>query len=415
MGFLDTTLANGLRVVVEPMESATSAAGGFLVRTGSRDETPDQAGVSHFLEHMCFKGTARRTWQDITVGFDDLGSTYNAFTSKERTFYYGWVRRDDLDAQLDLLADMMRSALPPPEFDMEKNVILEEIAMSHDQIESHVYDLIHEKLYAGHPLQWPVLGHKETVAGLSRDGMHGYFSGRYNPANMVLVVAGNVRPDEVLASARRMCDDWPGGAPRPKRQPPATMQPGTTRLVLPQFKQQCICLAYPAPSAVDERDAETSDAVASVLGAANSRFYWQIVQAGVAHAASAWRVEYCDCGLMVLFGFCEPERCDALSDALRREAERITREGVSAEELQRVKNRRRTGLVAEAESPFYRLTQLADDVDTFDRPRDVEERMRRVERISIEEVADHLRRWPITGAGHLFSVGPREWPATAEK
>jgi len=413
MAFLDQTLPNGLRVVVEAMDSASSAAGGFLVRTGSRDEIAPQAGVSHFLEHMCFKGTEKRTWQEITIGFDDLGSTYNAFTSKERTFYYGWVRRDDLDAQLELLADMMRSALPPDEFSMEKNVILEEIAMSHDQLESHVYDLIHEKVYAGHPLNWPVLGHKQTVAELSRDQMHDYFSSRYNPANVVLVVAGNVRPEAVLDSARRLCDRWPGGGPRPARVAPPGPGDGITLLRLERFKQQCLCRVFPAPSAVDDRDTETSDAVASLLGGANSRFYWNIVQAGVAHSASAWRVEYCDCGLMVLYGFCEPQRCEALSDALRREAERITREGVREEELQRVKNRRRTGLVAEAESPFYRLVQLADDVDTFGRPRGVEERMQRIERLAARDVAEYLERWPITGEGRLFSVGPRDWPVGA--
>ena len=112
-GFVEHTLDNGLRVVIEAMSNVRSAAAGFLVRTGARDESPELAGVSHFLEHMCFKGTHRRDWRQITVDFDRLGSTYNAFTSKERTFYFGWVREQDLEQQIELLADMMRSALPP--------------------------------------------------------------------------------------------------------------------------------------------------------------------------------------------------------------------------------------------------------------------------------------------------------------
>ncbi len=118
-------LDNGLRVVIEVMPHVRSAAAGFLSRTGSRDETPELAGVSHFLEHMCFKGTPNRTWEQINVEFDEMGSSYNAFTSKRRTFYYGWVPQGDIDRQIELLADMMQSIMPPEDFEMEKNVILD--------------------------------------------------------------------------------------------------------------------------------------------------------------------------------------------------------------------------------------------------------------------------------------------------
>lgn len=408
--FFDRTLPNGLRVVVEPMESVSSAAAGFLARTGSRDETPEQAGVSHFLEHMCFKGTPKRTWQDITVRFDDLGSTYNAFTSKERTFYYGWVRRGDLFGQIELLADMMRSTIPAEEFDTEKKVILEEIAMSHDQLEHHVYDLIHEKAFAGHPLAWPVLGDEKTVGGLAREQMLQYVSDRYNPSNLVLLAAGNVDPDEVFQSAGKLCADWPSRPPRPERRPPPRCPAGQAVMQLERFKQQSVCWCHAAPSLIDERDGETADVLAALLGGPNSRFFWNIVQAGVAPIASAWRVDYCDTGLMVLFGFGEPERAEAMSDALRREAAKITAEGVSEDELQRVKNRRRTGLVVESESPYYRLVQLADDVDSYGRPRSVTERMERVARLTPRSIAEYLERWPIDGDGCLVSVGPRRWP-----
>lgn len=410
MAFAEKTLSNGLRVVVETMPGATSAAGGFLVRTGSRDETPEVAGVSHFVEHMCFKGTHRRSWQEITVGFDELGSTYNAFTSKERTFYFGWVRRNDLAAQLDLLADMMRSAIPEDEFNTEKNVILEEIAMSKDQLERHVYEQIHECAFAGHPLAWPVLGDEKTVGGLSRAAMWTYFSQRYNPANIILVVAGNVEPDAVYAVAEKLCADWPAGSPRPKRHAPPVCKPGVAVLQMDRFKQQAIALTYPGPSATDEGAHEAASCLASVLGGVNSRFYWNIVQAGVSPVAGAWRVDYCDVGLMVLFGFCEPERVEALTDALRREATKVSREGVTDEELNRVKNRARTAVAVEAESPYHRLSQLADDLDTYDRPRTVEERLALLDAVSPREIASCIERWPITGEASLVSVGPRKWP-----
>jgi predicted Zn-dependent peptidase len=155
---------------------------------------------------------------------------------------------------------------------------------------------------------------------------------------------------------------------------------------------------------------EASEALASILGGSNSRFFWNIVQEGLAPVAGAWRAEYGDAALLVLYGFCEPHRTEALSEAIRREAERITRHGVTEDEVRRVRNRRRTGLVVEAESPYHRLTQLADDIDTFDRPRNVAERMARVERLRPADLTAYLERWPITGDGFLVSVGPRRWP-----
>ncbi|MBN1489932.1 MAG: insulinase family protein, partial [Phycisphaerae bacterium] len=160
--FIEETLPNGLRIVIELMPHVKSAACGFMARTGSRDEDSPLAGVSHFLEHMCFKGTPKRTWREITIDFDEMGSHYNAFTSKDRTFYYGWVRNADIGRQLELLADMMRSTLPPDEFATEKNVVLEEIAMSNDQIESLAYHLLHERVYKGGAMAWPVLGYEDS-------------------------------------------------------------------------------------------------------------------------------------------------------------------------------------------------------------------------------------------------------------
>ena len=184
--FVEDQLPNGLRIVIESMPHVKSVACGFLVRTGSRDETVPLAGVSHFLEHMCFKGTARRTWREINIEFDEMGSFYNAFTSKDHTFYHGWVRAGDMERQLELLADMMQSSLPAAEFETEKNVILEEIAMSEDHLEHLAYHLLHERVYEGASMAWPVLGYADTLRDLTRDQMEAYFARRYAPDNMVL-------------------------------------------------------------------------------------------------------------------------------------------------------------------------------------------------------------------------------------
>jgi len=408
--FHQSKLSNGLTVLVETMPDVSSAAAGFLVRTGARDETSDLAGVSHFLEHMCFKGTPKRAWQQITIDFDNMGSTYNAFTSKERTFYFGWVRKNDLARQIELLADMMRSTIPADEFDTEKKVILEEIAMSDDQIDRHLYDLVHERIFPGHPLHWPVLGTTESVKAMARDQMHHYFAERYNPANMVLVVSGAVTPDEVMRIANDICGSWGSSGPRPKRELPRLHTTGTAVAQMDRFKQQAFAVVVPAPSAVDEHD-ETAEALAAILGGQNSRFFWKIVQEGVAPVAAALRVDYCDCGLMLLYGFCEPPNCEQLLEAMKREVALVVSDGVTEAELQRVKNRRRTALATEAEAPYHRLMQLSHDVDMFGRPRTVEERLAAVDAVSTDRIREYLRRWPLDRESFLVSVGPRAWPS----
>jgi len=402
---------NGLTVLIESMPDVRSAAAGFLVRTGARDERPDIAGVSHFLEHMMFKGTRKRTWRDINVEFDRMGSSYNAFTSEDRTVYYGWVRREDIDRQIELLADMMQSAIPPGEFETEKKVILEEIAMSKDSLDHLAIDFLQEKVFAGHPLAWPILGSDQTVGGLARDQMWAYFQDRYAPDNMVLIVAGHVDPERILDAARRFCGHWPPSGTQNRRTPPH-LHAGCDVLTLDRFKQQILALTYPACSACDPQ-AETASAAATILGGDNSRFFWNIVQKGVAPRAGTFHMDYHDCGAMILYGICQPENCEELLDALRAEAGRICQESVSDQEVQRVKNKRRTSLAVESEAPYHRLSQLFDDIEFHDGPRTVGQMLADVDAVTPKTVQAYFAAFPIDGPGHLTSVGPRNWPEKA--
>lgn len=407
--FVQDQLPNGLTIVIEVMPNVQSAACGFLTRTGARDDPPAMAGVSHFLEHMMFKGTARRTWEQVNIAFDEMGSFYNAYTSKDRTFYYGWVQSGDLDRQLDLLADMMRSALPVDQFDMEKNVVLEEIAMSKDDLASVAYDLLHEHLCAGSPMAWPVLGYEQTIQAMSRDQMAEYFARRYAPNNLVLLVAGNVDPAEVIKSASRLCGDWEHVPDiGPARTVPSLAR-GRCKQVIDRFHQQAVLLAF-ASVAVTDPLYETAEATAAILGGENSRFYWNIVQKGLSPRAGVFHEEYQDFGATIMFGLGEPANCESLLEAMRAEAETLVREGPKEKELNRVKNLRRTSLANESEAPFYRLGQLAEDLDYHGRPRPAADRLAAVNAVSAERVAEYLRRYPITGEGCLVSVGPRDWP-----
>ncbi len=408
--FVQEQLSNGLRVVLEVMPHVPSAACGFLVRTGARDEAPEVAGVSHFLEHMCFKGTPHRTWEQINIAFDELGAHYNAYTSKDRTFYYGWARAEDFERQLELLADMMQSVLPPEEFETEKNVILEEIAMSDDDLAASAYDFLFENLCARSSFAWPVLGYQQTVRGLLRDQMADYLHRRYSPRNLVLVVAGNLEPARVMAAARRMCGSWPAVEPGLARRPPQ-LRTGVASRQIERFHQQAVLIAYPSASAVHHLD-ETAEAVAAILGGVNSRFYWNIVQQGLSPRAGVFREEFADFGLLVLYGLCAPENAEKLTEAMLIETDKLC-DGVQAKEIQRVKNLRRTSLAIESEAPYYRLGQLSDDIDYLGRPRSAAERLAAVNAVSEASIQRYLQEFPLSADRLLVSVGPRNWPTPA--
>jgi len=404
--FVQHRLANGLDVVIEQMAQVPSVACGFLVKTGSRDEPAAQAGAAHFLEHMCFKGTDRRSWQQIGIELDAVGAQYNAYTSKDRTFYYGWVRPENVEKQIDMLADMMRPTLPADQFDLEKNVVLEEIAMAGDDLTSVAYDALYEHLCPNHPMAWPVLGYANTIEAMTRRDMADFIAHHYVPRAMTLIVAGRIDPDRILDTAQRWCGSWPKSDAAVQRTPPA-ISGGHAVRTFARFHQQAVLLAFPATPA-GRPDEEAAEAVAAILGGANSRFYWNIVQKGLSRRAGVFYEGYADFGVLVMFALCEGDNADRALAAMRTEAEMFAAHGPQPHELQRVKNLRRTGLAAESEAPYYRLGQLADDLAYRGRPRTPAERLANVDAVTADRIADYLGRFPITGAGLLVGVGPRE-------
>jgi predicted Zn-dependent peptidase len=226
---------------------------------------------------------------------------------------------------------------------------------------------------------------------------------------MVLLVAGAVRPQDVIDAAQNVCGEWTARSPRPERRPPPTMPQNAATLRVDRFQQQALALAYPAPSSVHE-DRHTADVLASILGGHNSRFFWNIVQAGIAPHVSAGRVEYCDVGMMLAFGMCEPSKTEQLLETMRTEIGKLARDGVTKDEVQRVINRVRTSLATEAEAPYYRLMQLIHDVDVLGRPRSVSERLAELDAVTVDRARAYLAAWPLAGEGSLTSLGPRDWP-----
>lgn len=408
--FIQHELPNGLRVVCEAMPRVRSAAAGFLAQTGARHESPTEHGVSHFLEHMCFKGTPRRTWHDINIRFDELGAIYNAFTGKEHTVYYGWVPGRRIEEQIELLADMMRPSLPPQDFETERNVILEEIAMSDDNFDRLVWNFVHEVIFGDHPLGHEILGEKETIQQLPHATLADYHRRRYAANNLCLMTAGAIEPEAVFAAAGRHCGDWMpsfnGVATRAEMPPWPT---GVRKLALPRFQQQSIVLAYPSIPRGHPME-ESVEVFTSLFGGQNSRCFWNIVQKGICADAGAIWVGYRDCGAMIFYADGQPDRCDAMLSALQDEIRRVKSEGIRPEEVQRVKNQRRTHLALEAESPRTRLMQLIDDYETRGHLRTPEAALAAVEAVTVKSVEAVVDAISLDDEGLLLSCGPHDWP-----
>jgi predicted Zn-dependent peptidase len=314
------------------------------------------------------------------------------------------------EAQLELLGDMMRPSLPADDFETERNVVLEEIAMTGDSFEHQVWNFLHEVCFARHPLAHDILGEQETVARMPRQVMVDYHRQRYAPNHLTLVVAGAVEPEEVFAAVGRYCGEWERSADGAvDLDAPEPASGGVKKCKLDQFKQQSVVLVYPSvPNG--NHQAETIEVFQSLFGGVNSRCYWNVVQKGICTQAGAVWLSYGDCGVLALYADGEPGRCEEMLAALQEQAREVSEKGFRRDEVQRVKNRRRTHLALEAENPRTRLMQLVDDLEVRGYVRSADARLAAVEAVSEKTIARYLERLPITGDGLLLSCGPRDWP-----
>jgi len=398
------TLPNGLTIVGELNDAAQSVALGFFTRTGSRDETPEISGVSHFLEHMMFKGSERRSASDVNREFDEMGARYNAFTSEENTVYFGAVLPEFQSQLLDLLADMLRPSLRQEDFDTEKKVILEEIAMYKDRPQMVVYELARETYHHGHPLGNSVLGSTESITALQRDQMLQYFQRRYAPNNMVVVLTGNYNWEAAVAQIEQLCGAWPQGDASRALQPVAAvplerMQPD------PKRDRVYICAFAPAPSAQSEARYAADVLTQALGGGEGSRLYWALVHPGIADSAEMGYGEEDGAGAFYVFASCSPERTTEVVDLLRATLHTAQTEGLTEEEVARTRRKLASGLVLRAETPMGRLTAVGFDWVYRKRIAPLSETVDKLLAVSSADVDALLRDKPFD-ALTLVGLGP---------
>ncbi|GAA4703209.1 pitrilysin family protein [Streptomyces youssoufiensis] len=338
-----TTLPGGLRVVTETLPSVRSATFGIWAHVGSRDETPALGGATHYLEHLLFKGTERRSALDISAAIDAVGGEMNAFTAKEYTCYYARVLDSDLPLAIDVVCDMLTSSLiEPGDVDAERGVILEEIAMTEDDPGDCVHDLFAQTMFGDTPLGRPVLGTVDTVNALTADRIRRFYRKHYDPTHLVVAAAGNVDHARVVRQVRAAFDragalereDVTPVAPRGGSR--AIRTAGRVDLIGRKTEQAHIVLGMPGIARTDDRRWALGVLNTALGGGMSSRLFQEVREKrGLAYSVYSYTSGFADCGLFGVYAGCRPSQVHDVLRICRDELDEVAEKGLSDEELRR--------------------------------------------------------------------------------
>jgi predicted Zn-dependent peptidase len=411
-----TVLDNGITVITESLPAARSVSLGVWLGVGSRDESEPLAGVTHFLEHLLFKGTATRTAEEISSEIDSVGGELNAFTGKEYTCYHARVLDRDLPLAVELLSDMVTSStLPADEIETERDVILEEIAMNEDDPDDTAHDAFVAALYGDAPVGRPIIGTVESVSALTRSRIMGYFRRRYRPERFVVSAAGRVEHAEMVRLVRAgfgvatgAAAKLPAGvraAGRPPRLPDVS-----TRLVTRPTEQACFVLGVPGVPHRDERRYASSVLSTILGGGPSSRLFQEIRERrGLAYSVYAMTSSFAETGYFAAGGGCLPEKLRYVLDVVHEQLDDLARDGVTETELVRARGQLRGSFVLGLEDTFSRMVRLARSELVEGELLPVDDVLARIDNVALEDVgelASSLLKRPRT----LAVVGPFDSP-----
>jgi predicted Zn-dependent peptidase len=404
MHFHHTTLDNGLQVIAELNDRARSIAAGFFVKTGSRDESRELAGVSHFLEHMTFKGTRRRDALAVNRDFDRVGAKHNAQTSEEDTFYHVTCLPEYLPPAFDVLADILRPTLRSEDFETEKHVIIEEIRMYLDNPMSVAYEAAKSTHYGEHPLGNSILGTVESIAAMTAEQMREYFTRRYSPANIVLAFAGKGQWEALVEMARALCGSWQGG-PATRHAIPVRGSRAFRAILRSEDQQQTVVGVSDGPP-LESPDRYAAHLLATILGDhTGSRLYWTLIDPGYADGAELSYQDYNQAGAFSTFLSCEPSSTRENLDRIGEVYETIMSEGPTEEELVQAKNKVLARSVLRSERPMGRLASLGFHWMYHGAHISLEQELEAFNRVTPDDLERLLRDWPLWPMT-IVSVGP---------
>ncbi len=388
--YILSELDSGERVISERLAHVRSVSVGFWIGAGSRDETDAKAGVSHFLEHLLFKGTASYSAQQIAEIFDALGGELNAATSREHTVVYARVPDDKLEVALGVMGEMV-FAPAFAELDAEREVVLEEIAMYEDQPQELVHDLISEATFGRHPLGRPVIGRAEVVSSVSRRTITAYHRAMYVPGNVVVAAAGNLKHEEferLLLKAQRRAVDAAGKGPRVR---PALVKapPPSLRFQRKDTEQYHICMAAPGIARSDRRRFAASLLDGILGGSASSRLFQEIREKrGMAYAVYSFASQYTDTGQIGVYIGTREDNVDACLEIASAEIADIAAGNVRPEELTRAKDNLKGRIMLSMESTSNRMSRLGKSLITDTELLSIERIMAEIDAVEPEALAE---------------------------
>lgn len=407
MQFRHEQLPNGLDIVAEVSEAAHSASLGFFVKTGARDEHESISGMSHFLEHMVFKGTDTLSAEDINLRFDSMGASSNAFTSEEDTVYYAAVLPEKQHDALELLSAMMRPALREDDFVTEKQVILEEIKMYDDQPPFGADDRCRALFFKNHPLAQSVLGSTSSIESLQVEAMREYHQQRYSSNNLVLAASGAVDFESLIKSAHRLCGEW---KPSPPSNRKVSFSSSQREAVTEVITREQAALEYavrmsPGP-AEDTNDRFAAKLLAMIIGDdSGSRLYWDLVDSGRAEHAACHHHDFLDAGIFVTQLSCEPETTHSLLDRIV-EIYQGAEDDLSTNEVDQARNKLLSRVVLAGERPRQRLFSLGLEWAHLSRYRSVSDDLATLDTISREDLHRILAEWHLPASSSTVLAGP---------
>ena len=406
MHFELTALPNGLRVISEEMPSLRSVALGCWVDTGTRDENGNEAGVSHFLEHLLFKGSEELSARAVNETLDSIGAESNAFTSKETTCYWMRLLDQDLPVGLGVLAEIIqRPAFRENEIDSERQVVVEEINMTEDDPGDVVFENFSRAVFADHPLEAPVLGTRDSIRSITRDEIHAYWKRRYGAGSVVVAAAGSIDHAHLVEMVTERFNDWSGEAVDHQHGPADVG--GKVNLTPRETEQAHLVLGGPGLARGDERR-WAFEILNHVMGSGmSSRLFREVrEERGLAYAVYGFKLSYSDNGAWGVHVGTTPHQTDTALNVIREELANVVADGITEEELERSRGSMRGGLALSLEDANSRMVRLGRDELAGMPHMSVDERLERLEAVTLDDikkVAAEIYGAPVRVLG---AVGP---------
>ncbi|PAE43427.1 M16 family metallopeptidase [Bacillus sp. 7884-1] len=376
---------NGVRIVLENIPTVRSVAIGVWIGTGSRNEDPQTNGISHFLEHMFFKGTKNRSAKEIAESFDSIGGQVNAFTSKEYTCYYAKVLDTHAQFALDVLADMFfNSTFVEEELNKERNVVLEEIKMYDDTPDDIVHDLLSRAIYGDHPLGYPILGTEETLNTFTSATLKDYIHNRYTPENVVISIAGNVS-DKFILEVEKYFGSYEGGNSATLENIPVFQSNRLSRKK--ETEQAHLCLGFEGLK-IGHEDVYSLIILNNILGGSMSSRLFQEVreQRGLAYSVFSYHSAYQDNGVVTVYGGTGAKQLDVLYETIQETLEKLKQEGITDKELNNSKEQLKGSLMLGLESTNSRMSRNGKNELLLKRHRSLDEIIEQIDQVTKQSV-----------------------------